>query len=308
MADTTEFFLDAGQTAVKIRGVSGDRQTTLSLSRIDTSRAIAPQIVFAASQFAEQTGMRPWRITVSSTALSQPEHTAWEILAGVAELGTTTIVIAHDSIGGYLSAVGSAYGAVAAVGTGVVTLGVGPKGFARVDGWGNIIGDAGSGYWIGRLALESAMRAFDGRGPRTALVDVMAAHFTRIEDAYLDLQSDPDRIFRVASFAKLTIDLASSDQVASDIVARACDELVISIGAALTRSGFTPDQNPVVSWTGSVATNPLVSDTLHDKVLGHWPHANYQVALGEPLDGVEKMVGIAPDHPLGPHILTVSHH
>ncbi len=46
---------------------------------------------------------------------------------------------------------------------------------ARVDGWGNIMGDAGSGYWIGREALDAVMRAYDGRGPQTALTDVVRA-------------------------------------------------------------------------------------------------------------------------------------
>ncbi|WP_341476215.1 BadF/BadG/BcrA/BcrD ATPase family protein, partial [Cryobacterium zongtaii] len=54
-------------------------------------------------------------------------------------------------------------------GTGVVTLAVGVHDVARIDGWGNLIGNAGSGYWIGRAALEAVMREYDGRGPVTVL-------------------------------------------------------------------------------------------------------------------------------------------
>jgi glucosamine kinase len=298
----TELFLDAGQSAVKIRAVTGSDTTTLSLSRVDTSRPIAPQIVFAATQFAEQTSVKPWRLTVSSTALSQPEQTAHDILTGVRNIGVSEVQLAHDSIGGYLSAVGTDFGAVAAVGTGVVTLGVGPAGFARVDGWGNIIGDAGSGYWIGRRALESAMRAHDGRGAETKLYGVMAEHFPSIEDAYLELQRDPEKIFRVASFAKPTIELADEDPVASDIVDRAVNELVVSISAALTRAGFTRGDSPVISWTGSVATNPSVSSRLEIALISAWPAATFVPPLGEPIDGVQQMVSLDPAHPLFPHI------
>jgi len=301
----TELFLDAGQSAVKIRAVSGGEVTTLSLSRVDTSRAIAPQIVFAATQFSEQTGLHPWRLTVSSTALSAADQTAHDILSGVRDIGVTTVLLAHDSIGGYLSAVGGDYGAVAAVGTGVVTLGVGPNGFARVDGWGNIIGDAGSGYWIGRWALEMVMRAHDGRGPRTELSEVVASYFPRIEDAYLDLQTDPDRIFRVASFAKPTIELAPEDDVAREIVQRAVDELVVSVTAALTRSGFGHSDDPVISWTGSVALNPIVSTLLQETLAMSWPSARFRPALGDPIDGVQQMASLDPSHPLAAHIVSV---
>lgn len=300
----TELFLDAGQSAVKIRAVTGDDLTTLSLSRVDTSRPIAPQIIFAATQFAEQTGVNPWRLTVSSTALSRASQTAHDILTGVRAIGVSRVLLAHDSIGGYLSAVGSAFGAVAAVGTGVVTLGVGPAGFARVDGWGNIIGDSGSGYWIGRLALEAAMRAHDGRGPETELYSVMAEHFPRVEEAYLELQTDPDRIFRVASFAKPTIELAETDTVASDIVNKAVNELAVSISAALRRAGFQKSDATVISWTGSVATNPYITNLLETSLGAQWSAAEFVPARGEPIDGVQQMAYLDPTHPLAQHIVT----
>ena len=40
-----------------------------------------------------------------------------------------------------------------------------------------MIGDEGSGYWIGREALAAVMRARDGRGPETQLTAAMLAHF-----------------------------------------------------------------------------------------------------------------------------------
>ncbi len=43
----------------------------------------------------------------------------------------------------------------------------------RVGGWGNIVDDRGSAYDIGRDALYAAMRDYDGRGPKTALLELI---------------------------------------------------------------------------------------------------------------------------------------
>jgi N-acetylglucosamine kinase-like BadF-type ATPase len=40
-----------------------------------------------------------------------------------------------------------------------------------------VLGDEGSGYWLGRQALRAVVRAADGRGPRTALTPRVLAHY-----------------------------------------------------------------------------------------------------------------------------------
>ena len=49
---------------------------------------------------------------------------------------------------------------------------------ARAGGWGYVLGDEGSGYWLGRQALRAVMRAADGRGPATTADAASAAHHT----------------------------------------------------------------------------------------------------------------------------------
>ena len=54
-------------------------------------------------------------------------------------------------------------------GTGSIVYGRNASGLAaRAGGWGHMIGDEGSGYWIGREALAAVVRAADGRGPADA--------------------------------------------------------------------------------------------------------------------------------------------
>src|SRR6185295_19261309 len=64
-------------------------------------------------------------------------------------------------------------------GTGSIAYGRNAQGeAARAGGWGHMIGDEGSGYWIGREALAAVMRAADGRGPLTGLTYDVLEHFS----------------------------------------------------------------------------------------------------------------------------------
>ena len=65
-------------------------------------------------------------------------------------------------------------GILCVVGTGSSVRAVGPCGeVVQVGGWGQLLGDEGSGYRIGLDGLRAVMRASDGREPRTSLGSVL---------------------------------------------------------------------------------------------------------------------------------------
>ena len=69
-------------------------------------------------------------------------------------------------------------GVVVISGTGSISYGRNAAGeAARSGGWGYVLGDEGSGYWIGRAALRAVLRESDRRGPRTALSGLLLRHF-----------------------------------------------------------------------------------------------------------------------------------
>ncbi len=47
----------------------------------------------------------------------------------------------------------------------------------RVGGWGYLLGDEGSGYYIGQKALRAIMKAYDFRGQDTLLTSLVLDHF-----------------------------------------------------------------------------------------------------------------------------------
>ncbi|HVL66422.1 MAG TPA: BadF/BadG/BcrA/BcrD ATPase family protein [Vicinamibacterales bacterium] len=69
-------------------------------------------------------------------------------------------------------------GVVIISGTGSICYGRNAVGdAARSGGWGYVLGDEGSGYWIGRAALRAVLREADRRGKATALTPLLLEHF-----------------------------------------------------------------------------------------------------------------------------------
>ena len=306
----TTLAIDAGQTGIRVMHLTLDSdasggqspRTILDFAGIRTDRALLPQLVDVAAQFCAQTSLTVDAVAAGVSGLTAREARADDLLAGVIPLGASAVFLAHDSVTGYLGSLGTAFGAVVAAGTGVVTLGVGPAGMARVDGWGHIIGDAGSGYWIGRAGLEAALRSFDGRGEATSLTRLVDENFTSPEAAYIELQTNPDRVKFIASFARQIAAHAESDAVAKDIIDRAGGELALSVATGLRRAGLTGENQrgaaPAVSWAGSLLSGELLFAAFEATLRRLVPTVELSAPLGTPLDGVALLPSLSAENPL----------
>jgi N-acetylglucosamine kinase-like BadF-type ATPase len=158
-------------------------------------------------------------------------------------------------------------GYVLVAGTGSVAARVEDRRLAAVaDGTGWLLGDDGSGYWIGHRVVRAVTAALDGRAPATELTDLVlsALQLQRHSD---QVRGRPQALMDLmgAVYAKPPIELsrlaplafqAANDPVACSIVAAAASGLgnslrtVWSIGVA----------GPVVVG-GSVATRLIADPT-----------------------------------------------
>lgn len=117
-------------------------------------------------------------ICVGMAGVDRPEDLAVMngVLARVAR--NASAVIVNDALIALEAGVPGGPGTVLIAGTGSIAYGRDATGrAARAGGWGYVLGDEGSGYWLGRQALRAVVRAADGRGPGTALTPRVLAHY-----------------------------------------------------------------------------------------------------------------------------------
>lgn len=90
----------------------------------------------------------------------------------------TRLMVENDGMVALYAATRGAAGVLINAGTGTIAVGRNRSGRVhRADGWGYVMGDEGSAYDIGIMALRAAMRAYDDRGPRTGLLEAAMRYF-----------------------------------------------------------------------------------------------------------------------------------
>ena len=149
------------------------------------------------------------------------------------------VVVENDAYTALLGAHAGGPGVVAISGTGSIVCGINARGdLARAGGWGWLLGDEGSGLWIGRSGLMAALRAVDEIGPPTALVGGFLSHF-----AIGDMLAVKPIVYRsdfgakgFAALAAVVSDAArDGDAVAQDVIAAGGAALAELVSAVVRR-------------------------------------------------------------------------
>jgi N-acetylglucosamine kinase len=148
------------------------------------------------------------------------------------------ILVVNDALIALQAGIGPDPGIVIVAGTGSIAYGSDGRGnAARAGGWGYVLGDEGSGYWMGRLALRAIVREADGRGPATTLTPRVLAHFGAARPDEL-LQTVYRHDFKPAAVAALATHVQQAreegDAVAIAILERGAQELVAA-AASVTK-------------------------------------------------------------------------
>jgi N-acetylmuramic acid 6-phosphate etherase len=194
----------------------------------------------------------------------------------LASLRAERVAVTSDAVIAHAGALDGEPGVVLIAGTGVVALAICADGALRTaDGWGPWLGDEGGGVWIGAAGLRAALRAHDGRGPSTTLLDAARARFGAPE-------TWPAQLTGAAALASFAPDVlaAEGDAAALAIVSAAAQALAATVRAA----GDGP-----VAMVGGLAAVLQGADALREQL-------DLVPAAGDALDGALRLGAIHEPH------------
>lgn len=218
------------------------------------------------------------------------------------------VIMENDIVIAWAAATACQPGTVVIAGTGASAFGVNGKGARhKTLGWDYLLGDQGSGYWVGLEALKAAIKVWDGRIEKSLILQAMIDHYQlKSADDMLVLAYSPQ--FgkpEIASFGRVVAACADAgDTIAQDILRRAGEELAQSVVAVIKRLGMENDEfvcglvggtfragphllTPFTSGVHAVAPKATVEPVRFPPVIGailmaHYTHGSLTPAvLGE---------------------------
>jgi N-acetylglucosamine kinase-like BadF-type ATPase len=175
-------------------------------------------------------------------------------------------------------------GCILIAGTGSILFGKDDKGnIHRVGGFGRLIGDEGSGYCIGRKALNVVSKEIDGRGEKTIITEMVN---DKIDFGVSDKLVN--KVYKekldVASIAKIVIEAAEKGDIAANtILSVETDELVLHLKSILNKIAA---KKLNVSFSGSLIDNKnFYSDLLKKKIKESLPEIKITKPALSPVSG-----------------------
>ncbi len=200
-----------------------------------------------------------------------------------------TLLLSSDILAGYLSGAQepAGYGLVAGTGAAAIRV-VGGVETAVADGVGWLLGDRGSGFWIGLRAAQATTRALDRSGPLPALAQAVLAAYgvpTTANGGDVERRHDVVGPLVRALYGAAPVDLAAlapvamrvaadGDGEAAEILRLAVSELVRTVGSIVD-----PDMpGPIVISGGVALALPGLAAALEDVQRAHGWSADIRTA------------------------------
>ncbi|MEL7035850.1 MAG: ROK family protein [Cyanobacteria bacterium J06592_8] len=171
------------------------------------------------------------------------------------QLKLDSTLVKSDSAIALVGGLGHRVGIVVIAGTGSQIFGQNHRGKTkRVGGWGYLLGDEGSGYYIAIFGLKAALKSYDGRLGSTQLISAFQHYLnlTTIESLIEVVYRRGWTVSQIADLAKIVDQVAlAGDKIANEIIDNAIEELVGATTVTI-KSLFEPDEPVEIVTTGGV--------------------------------------------------------
>lgn len=154
-------------------------------------------------------------------------------------------------------------GVVLIAGTGAIAYGRSAGGAeARAGGWGPLLGDEGSGYAIARQGLAAVVRDLDGRGPKTAIREMLfrsARGIHTLEELLAKIYRSEGGAGDVAAYFPIVLAAAKAgDAEARRILGEAGRELALAALTVIRKLRLENSSFPVSTVGGVFSAGDLL--------------------------------------------------
>jgi N-acetylglucosamine kinase-like BadF-type ATPase len=264
--------------------------------RVGLEKAIS-SIRCAVEQACRQAGLSQAQIAAAGVGLAgvqHPKHHRQMYRALRSALHIPHLLLETDARIALAGATDLQPGVVIIAGTGSISCGLNREGkFARAGGWGPAMGDEGSGYYIGRRALEAVVSAYDRRSLPTIMSELVCHHFGVSSPPELPpvIYDSPTKVMReIAQLSKIVVAAArEGDAVALGILTDAARELARAAVAVIKQLKMQEESFRVAYVGGVFEAGELIFAPLRQAIVMVAPKAFLAPPLYPPVIGAVKL-------------------
>ncbi len=248
------------------------------------AEAAVKALLGAADEAIDRAGIQASQLGAAVLAVAGTDTE--DLVRNVRAARTDAWIVINDVVAAWATATGGGPGVAAIAGTGSNVFGVGGTGADarpwRVGGWGHLLGDEGSGYWLGVQSIKAALRDRERSGPETALSDAAMRFFKQpsVEAVATSVYTKPLTKGEIAAFAVETCKLAEQgDAVACELYEWGARELAQQIVSVIRQIGLDADSSddreefPVGLIGSAFRAGPVFVEPLTRAVHECAPHA-----------------------------------
>jgi glucosamine kinase len=210
----------------------------------------------------------------------------WLISVVQSALPGAVVFPSSDNEIALVGAHGARCGVMVLAGTGSVALALDAHAQpVQAGGWGYLLGDEGSGFWLALETLRACARWADGRAPEAynlAQQMMSALGVSRPVDLIPWLYRQPPPTRELAQHASLVLEAPATDACAQEIVARGAHALAEITRSVIARAQL---QAPAIQFCGGLLTfdNSLSAALCNELGLAIRPVPMYPPVIGAAL-------------------------
>ncbi len=197
------------------------------------------------------------------------------------------VFLCNDSITALVGGLEKTEGFILISGTGSIASALKNNGtVVRAGGWGHVLGDEGSGYWIGMQGLARGIASAEGRDEKSLLPELIRSFYTvtSFRELFPFVYTKFDKA-KIASFANIVFEGGrQGDLLCLDILDQAENSLVKLCSSVYTQVGEMPSCEIVFSG-GILEHEPDFCTNIEKKLLTITPNLKRVIRRNAPAFG-----------------------